>query len=101
MLAASCPNKYGLAKAGVAVAGFDLFPQTLGLHQEWGRELHGRSAGLSARFLPVQQMYLYNLSGGLLGPADTHTSRAYVTKDNIDLYLGKSRFVGTTSAEPT
>ena len=46
-------------------------------------------------FLPVQQMYLWHLSGGLLGPADTDTSRAYVTKDNIDLYLGKSRFMGT------
>ena len=41
--------KYGLAKAGVAVAGFDLFPQTLGYIKSWGRELHGRSASLSAR----------------------------------------------------
>jgi simple sugar transport system substrate-binding protein len=46
-------------------------------------------------------MYLWHLSAGLLGPADTDTSRAYVTKDNIDLYLGKSRFIGTSTAEPT
>jgi simple sugar transport system substrate-binding protein len=46
-------------------------------------------------------MYLWHLSGGLLGPADTDTSRAYVTKDNIDLYLGKSRFIGTSATEPT
>jgi simple sugar transport system substrate-binding protein len=41
-------------------------------------------------FVPVQQMYLYKLSGGAVAPADTDTSLAYVTKDNIDLYLGKT-----------
>ena len=48
-------------------------------------------------FLPVQQMYLWHLSGGLLGPADTDTSRAYVTKDNIDLY---TRARAASSARP-
>jgi simple sugar transport system substrate-binding protein len=46
-------------------------------------------------------MYLYKLSGGAVAPADTNTSLTYVTKDNVDLYLGKSRFEGSTSAEPT
>jgi len=46
-------------------------------------------------------MYLYKVSGGLVGPADSDTSHAYVTKDNVGLYLGKSRFGGSTSAEPT
>jgi simple sugar transport system substrate-binding protein len=52
-------------------------------------------------FVPVQQFYLYKLSGGAVAPADTNTSLAYVTKDNVDLYLGKSRFEGSTDAEPT
>jgi ABC-type sugar transport system substrate-binding protein len=52
-------------------------------------------------FVPLQQMYLYKLSGGAVAPADTNTSLAYVTKENVELYLGKSRFEGSTSAEPT
>jgi simple sugar transport system substrate-binding protein len=52
-------------------------------------------------YLPVQQMYLYKVSGGLVGPTDSDTSHAYVTKDNVGLYLGKSRFGGSTTAEPT
>ena len=94
-------NKYGLAKAGVAVAGFDLFPQTLGFIKSGDVNFTVDQQAYLQGFLPVQQMYLWHLSGGLLGPADTDTSRAYVTKDNIDLYLGKSRFIGTSSAEPT
>ena len=94
-------NKYGLAKAGVVVAGFDLFPQTLGFIKSGDVNFTVDQQAYLQGFLPVQQMYLWHLSGGLLGPADTDTSRAYVTKDNIDLYLGKSRFIGTSSAEPT
>ena len=85
-------NKYGLAKAGVIVAGFDLFPQTLGFIKGGDVNFTVDQQAYLQGFLPVQQMYLWHLSGGLLGPADTDTSHAYVTKDNIDLYLGKSRF---------
>ena len=46
-------------------------------------------------------MYLYKLSGGLVGPANSDTSQAYVTKDNVDAYVGKSRFEGRSDAEPT
>jgi simple sugar transport system substrate-binding protein len=52
-------------------------------------------------FLPVQQMYMYKISGGLVGPADSDTSHAYVTKENVAQYLAKSRFGGSTSDEPT
>jgi simple sugar transport system substrate-binding protein len=93
--------KYGLGKAGVAVAGFDLFPQTLTYIKSGDVMFTVDQQAYLQGFLPVQQMYLWHLSDGLLGPADTDTSRAYVTKDNIDRYLGKSRFIGTSSAEPT
>jgi ABC-type sugar transport system substrate-binding protein len=36
-------------------------------------------------FVPLQQMYLYKLSGGAVAPADTNTSLAYVTKENVEL----------------
>jgi simple sugar transport system substrate-binding protein len=35
-----------------------------------------------------------------VAPANTDTSLAYVTKANVHLYLSKSRFEGSTSAEP-
>ena len=94
-------NKYGLAKAGVIVAGFDLFPQTLQFIKSGDVTFTVDQQAYLQGFLPVQQMYLWKLSGGLTGPADTDTSHAYVTKENIDKYLAKSRFTGAVSTEPT
>jgi simple sugar transport system substrate-binding protein len=94
-------NKYGLAKAGVVVAGFDLFPQSLGYIHSGDMTFTVDQQAYLQGFLPVLQMYLYKLSGGLVGPTDSDTSHAYVTKDNIELYLGKSRFEGSNTAEPS
>ena len=93
--------KYGLAKNGVAVAGFDLFPQSLGYIKSGDMAFTVDQQAYLQGFLPVQQMYLYKVSGGLVGPADSDTSHAYVTKDNVDQYLGKSRFGGSASDEPS
>ena len=94
-------NKYGLAKSGVVVAGFDLFPQTLGFIKTGDVAFTVDQQAYLQGFLPLLQMYLYKVSNGLVGPTDCDTSHAYVTKDNIDHYLGKSRFEGSTNAEPT
>ena len=93
--------KYGLAKKGVIVAGYDLYPQTLGYIHTGDMTFTTDQQPYLQGFVPLLQMYLYKLSGGAVAPADTNTSLAYVTKDNVELYLGKSRFEGITSAEPT
>jgi simple sugar transport system substrate-binding protein len=93
--------KYGLAKKGVIAAGYDLYPQTLGYIKAGDMTFTTDQQPYLQGFVPLLQMYLYKLSGGAVAPADTNTSLAYVTKDNVDLYLGKSRFEGSTSAEPT
>jgi simple sugar transport system substrate-binding protein len=93
--------KYGLCKKGVIVAGYDLYPQTLGYIKSGDMSFTTDQQPFLQGFVPVQQFYLYKLSGGAVAPADTNTSLAYVTKDNVDLYLGKSRFEGSTDAEPT
>ena len=90
-----------LGESGRDVAGFDLFPQTLHFINTGDVTFTADQQAYLQGFLPVQQMYLWHLSGGLLGPADTDTSHAYVNKDNVGLYLGKSRFVGKSTAEPT
>ena len=93
--------KYGLAKKGVIVAGYDLLPQTLGYIHSGDTTFTTDQQPYLQGFVPLQQMYLYKLSGGAVAPADTNTSLAYVTRENVELYLGKSRFEGSTSAEPT
>ena len=93
--------KYGLVKKGGAVAGFDLFPQTLDYIKSGDVTFTTDQQAYLQGFLPVQQLYLYKLSGGLVGPANSDTSQAYVTKDNVDAYVGQSRFEGRTDAEPT
>jgi simple sugar transport system substrate-binding protein len=83
------------------VAGFDLFPQSLGYINTGDMTFTVDQQAYLQGYLPVQQMYLYKVSGGLVGPTDSDTSHAYVTKDNVALYLGKSRFGGSATAEPT
>ena len=93
-------NKYGLVKKGGVVAGFDLFPQTLTFIKSGDVTFTTDQQAYLQGFLPVQQMFLYKVSGGLVGPANSDTSQAYVTKDNVDQYLGQTRFEGRTSDEP-
>jgi simple sugar transport system substrate-binding protein len=41
----------------------------------------------------VMQLYLYNLSGGVTGPAETNTGLIFITPDTVDRYLQtESRF---------
>lgn len=93
-------NKYGLAKKGGVVAGFDLFPQTLGFIKTGDVTFTTDQQAYLQGFLPVQQLFLYKVSGGLVGPANSDTSQAYVTKDNVDAYLGQTRFEGRAPDEP-
>lgn len=93
--------EYGLAKKGMIIGGFDLFPQTLQYIKTGDTTFTTDQQAYLQGFLPLQQLYIYKLSNGLVGPADTNTSKAYVTKDNVGHYLAKSRFEGTTRAEPT
>jgi simple sugar transport system substrate-binding protein len=50
-------------------------------------------------FLPTLYMYMYNLSGGTLAPADTDTGLTIITKSNVSQYSAASRYQGSTTAE--
>ena len=93
--------EYGLAKKGMIIGGFDLFPQTLQYIKAGHTTFTTDQQAYLQGFLPLQQLYMYQLSKGLVGPADTNTSKAYVTSANVDYYLSKSRFEGSTRAEPS
>lgn len=92
-------DKYGLA-GKIPTGGFDLEPKTL-------QEVQAGNLGFTIDqqpylqgFIPVVQLFLYKLSGGLMQPAETDTGLLFVTKDNVAPYLStQSRFEGSSSAE--
>jgi len=93
-------KKYGLAGQGVITAGYDLLPDTLALIASGDMTFTTDQQPYLQGFIPTLQIYLYKLSGGAVSPANTDTSLAYVTKDNVQTYLQPSRFEGSTDAEP-
>ena len=50
-------------------------------------------------FDTIMQLFLYNISGGLIRPTDTDTGTAIVTKVNVGPYKSKTRWQGTSSKE--
>jgi simple sugar transport system substrate-binding protein len=50
-------------------------------------------------FDTIMQLFLWNISGGLMVPTDTDTGIGIVTKANVKPYLVPSRFEGTGSAQ--
>jgi simple sugar transport system substrate-binding protein len=50
-------------------------------------------------FDTIMQLYLYNVSGGLMQPTDTDTGLGIVTSANVKPYLTPNRFEGSSSAQ--
>jgi simple sugar transport system substrate-binding protein len=51
-------------------------------------------------FIPTVQLFLYNISAGLMKPCDTDTGLGFVTKANVAPYLAhKTRWEGATPKE--
>ena len=51
-------------------------------------------------FIPTIQLFLYNISGGLMKPCNTDTGLGFVTSANVGPYLStSSRFEGSTKAQ--
>ena len=50
-------------------------------------------------FDTIMQLFLWNVSGGLMRPTDTDTGIGIVTKANVAPYLVSSRFEGTSAAK--
>jgi simple sugar transport system substrate-binding protein len=48
-------------------------------------------------FDTIMQLYLYNISGGLMKPTNTDTGLGIVVKSNVKPYLAKNRYEGTSS----
>jgi simple sugar transport system substrate-binding protein len=79
--------------------GFDTVPQTL-------TNISSGTTGFTIYqdpylqgFLPTLYLYLFNISGGTLGPSDTDTGLTFITKDNIAPFNKDSRYQGSTTAQ--
>lgn len=93
-------EKYGLAAKGVHAGGYDLLPKTLQEIQSGNLDFTIDQQPYLQGFLPVVQLFLYKLSGGLMQPAETDTGLLFVTKDNVKPYLTtQTRFEGSSDKQ--
>ncbi len=95
---AECMAQYNLASKGVHGGGFDLLPRTLQLIQQGAMDFTIDQQPYLQGYYTVMQAYMFLLSGGLVGPADTNTGLKFVTKGNVGPYLAThTRYEGSSS----
>ncbi|HEV2583337.1 MAG TPA: sugar ABC transporter substrate-binding protein [Ktedonobacteraceae bacterium] len=93
-------EKYGLAAKGIHAGGYDLLPKTLQEIQAGNLDFTIDQQPYLQGFIPVLQLFLYKLSGGLMFPAETDTGLLFVTKNNVGPYLNtQTRFEGSSSQQ--
>lgn len=93
-------EKYHLASQGMHGGGFDLLSKTLQEIKAGNLDFTIDQQPYLQGFLPVIQLFLYKLSGGLSVPVETDTGLLFVTKDNVNPYLStETRFEGSSTKE--
>jgi simple sugar transport system substrate-binding protein len=93
-------EKFNLQEQGVVGGGYDLLPKTLELIDSGVLSFTIDQQPYLQGFYPVFQLFLYQISGGLSGPAETNTGLLFVTQDNVAGYLeNKSRFEGDSEEQ--
>jgi simple sugar transport system substrate-binding protein len=93
-------ERYNLHEQGVRGGGYDLLPKVLELLQAGHIDFTIDQQPYLQGFFPVMQMYLYKVSGGLTGPAETNTGLVFVTREQAKQYLNtESRFEGDSDQQ--
>jgi simple sugar transport system substrate-binding protein len=93
-------DKYGLHDKGVKGGGFDLLPRTLELIKKGAMDFTIDQQPYLQGFIPVEQLFIWHITGGLLSPSTTNTGLKFVTQDNVDPYLTtKSRYEGSAESQ--
>jgi simple sugar transport system substrate-binding protein len=93
-------EKYGLAAKGVHAGGYDLLPKTLQEINAGNLDFTIDQQPYLQGFIPVMQLFLYKLSGGLMFPSNTNTGLLFVAKNNVGPYLNtQTRFEGSSSQQ--
>jgi simple sugar transport system substrate-binding protein len=93
-------RKYDLHRKGVRAGGYDLLPGTLRSIADGLLDFAIDQQPYLQGFVPVQQLFLYQYSGGLVSPAETNTGLKFVTRANVGPYLTThTRYEGSSSEE--
>jgi simple sugar transport system substrate-binding protein len=91
-------QKLGLVAKGVKAGGFDLAEKTQKLLHEGFIEFTIDQQPYLQGFLPILQLFLWQVSGSLTGPAEVDTGLKFIDKETVSPYVkSKSRFEGTSS----
>lgn len=91
-------QKFGLPAKGIKAGGFDLTEVTQKLLQEGNIEFTIDQQPYLQGFLPVLELFLWQVSGSLTGPAEVDTGLKFLNKETVAPYVNsKSRFEGTSS----
>ena len=90
------------ASTGVKGSGWDVGTPTLAQVKAGKLDFTIDQQAYIQGFLPILQLFLYQVSGGLMGPVNTNTGLKFVLESNVDPYsASKSRFEGSTSKAAT
>src|SRR5215213_549079 len=93
-------EQFGLHDKGVRAGGYDLLPEILKLMKAGHIDFTIDQQPYLQGFFPVMQMYLYKISGGVTGPAETNTGLIFITPGTVDRYLEtESRFEGDSEQQ--
>jgi simple sugar transport system substrate-binding protein len=91
-------QKHGLVAKGVKGGGYDLTPVTEQLLAAGQIEFAIDQQPYLQGFLPVLEMYLYNVTQKLIGIADVDTGLKFLDKTSVAAYnTTKSRYEGTAT----
>jgi simple sugar transport system substrate-binding protein len=89
---------HDLHRKGVRGGGFDLLPGTLDSIADGHLDFTIDQQPYLQGFVPVQQLFLYRYSSGLVSPAETNTGLKLVTRANVKRYLTtRTRYEGSSS----
>ena len=82
---------------GVKGSGWDVGTPTLQQVKNGSLDFTIDQQAYLQGFLPILQLFLYQVSGGLVSPVETNTGLKFVTKDNVDPYLNsQDRYEGSS-----
>ena len=91
-------QKLGLAAKGVKAGGFDLTEKTQKLLHEGYIEFTIDQQPYLQGFMPIVQLFLWQVSGSLSGPSEVDTGLKFIDKQTVTPYVNsKSRYEGTSS----
>jgi len=93
-------RKYGLRRRGVRAGGYDLLRRTLEAIAAGELDFTVDQQPYLQGLLPIEQLFFYRYSGGLVSPADTNTGLTFVTRRTVGRFLSTTtRYEGSSGEE--